>query len=106
MKFALFYEIPVAKPWNDRSEYWAYQHTLEQAILGDRLGFQKRQQFLRRHLFAWLFGSLFQNRIFDDFLGDHLLQLQPVELENGDHLHQARGENLLLCDLKLQSGRQ
>jgi alkanesulfonate monooxygenase SsuD/methylene tetrahydromethanopterin reductase-like flavin-dependent oxidoreductase (luciferase family) len=39
MKFAVFYEIPVARPWNERSEYWAYQHTLEQAILADKVGF-------------------------------------------------------------------
>ena len=39
MKFALFYEIPVARPWDERSEYRAYQNTLEQAILGDQLGF-------------------------------------------------------------------
>ena len=39
MRFALFYEIPVARPWNAESEYLAYQHTLEQAILGDRMGF-------------------------------------------------------------------
>jgi len=39
MKFALFYEIPVAKPWDARSEYRAYQNTLEQAILGDQMGF-------------------------------------------------------------------
>ena len=39
MKFALFYEIPVARPWNAQSEYVAYQNTIEQAVLGDRLGF-------------------------------------------------------------------
>jgi alkanesulfonate monooxygenase SsuD/methylene tetrahydromethanopterin reductase-like flavin-dependent oxidoreductase (luciferase family) len=39
VKFALFYEIPVARPWTDRSEYWAYQNTIEQAVLGDRVGF-------------------------------------------------------------------
>jgi alkanesulfonate monooxygenase SsuD/methylene tetrahydromethanopterin reductase-like flavin-dependent oxidoreductase (luciferase family) len=39
MKFALFYEIPVARPWDERSEQRAYQNTLEQAILGDRVGF-------------------------------------------------------------------
>jgi alkanesulfonate monooxygenase SsuD/methylene tetrahydromethanopterin reductase-like flavin-dependent oxidoreductase (luciferase family) len=39
MKFALFYEIPVARPWGPTSERDAYRHTLEQAILGDRLGF-------------------------------------------------------------------
>jgi alkanesulfonate monooxygenase SsuD/methylene tetrahydromethanopterin reductase-like flavin-dependent oxidoreductase (luciferase family) len=40
VKLALFYEIPVARPWSPESEYLAYQHTLEQVQLGDRLGFQ------------------------------------------------------------------
>jgi alkanesulfonate monooxygenase SsuD/methylene tetrahydromethanopterin reductase-like flavin-dependent oxidoreductase (luciferase family) len=39
MKFALFYEIPVAKPWDEESEHRAYKETLEQAILGDAMGF-------------------------------------------------------------------
>ena len=39
MKFALFYEIPVARPWSRESELRAYQNTLEQAIRGDELGF-------------------------------------------------------------------
>jgi len=39
MKFALFYEIPVAKPWDEESEHRAYKDTLEQAILGDQMGF-------------------------------------------------------------------
>ena len=38
MKFALFYEIPVARPWDERSEWRAYKNTLEQAVLADRLG--------------------------------------------------------------------
>ncbi len=38
MKFALFYEIPVPKPWGPDSEYLAYQQTLEQAVAGDRWG--------------------------------------------------------------------
>jgi len=38
MKFALFYEIPVARPWDRDSELKAYQNTLEQAIAGDRFG--------------------------------------------------------------------
>ncbi len=33
MKFALFYEIPVAKPWTRESEHRAYKNTLDQAIL-------------------------------------------------------------------------
>jgi alkanesulfonate monooxygenase SsuD/methylene tetrahydromethanopterin reductase-like flavin-dependent oxidoreductase (luciferase family) len=39
MKFALFYEIPVARPWTPGKEHQAYKNTLEQAILGDKVGF-------------------------------------------------------------------
>ena len=35
MKFALFYEIPVARPWTPGKEHQAYKNTLEQAVLGD-----------------------------------------------------------------------
>jgi alkanesulfonate monooxygenase SsuD/methylene tetrahydromethanopterin reductase-like flavin-dependent oxidoreductase (luciferase family) len=38
MKFALFYEIPVPRPWDAESELVAYRNTLEQAIAGDRFG--------------------------------------------------------------------
>ena len=39
MKFALFYEIPVARPWGPESEHLAYKNTLEQAIAGEQAGF-------------------------------------------------------------------
>jgi len=39
MKFALFYEIPVARPWSAGQEHAAYKNVLEQAILADQLGF-------------------------------------------------------------------
>jgi alkanesulfonate monooxygenase SsuD/methylene tetrahydromethanopterin reductase-like flavin-dependent oxidoreductase (luciferase family) len=38
MRFALFYEIPVARPWDAESEHRAYQHTLEQAVAGEKAG--------------------------------------------------------------------
>ena len=38
MRFALFYEIPVARPWGPDSERLAYQHTLEQAVAGEQYG--------------------------------------------------------------------
>jgi alkanesulfonate monooxygenase SsuD/methylene tetrahydromethanopterin reductase-like flavin-dependent oxidoreductase (luciferase family) len=38
VEFALFYEIPVPAPWGPDSERLAYQHTLDQAIAGDRHG--------------------------------------------------------------------
>ena len=39
MKFALFYEIPVPRPWTRESEHAAYRQVLEQAVLADRVGF-------------------------------------------------------------------
>ena len=39
MRFALFYEIPVARPWDAESEHRAYKDTLEQALAGERAGF-------------------------------------------------------------------
>jgi alkanesulfonate monooxygenase SsuD/methylene tetrahydromethanopterin reductase-like flavin-dependent oxidoreductase (luciferase family) len=39
MDFALFYEIPVPRPWRADSEHKAYKAVLEQAVLADRLGF-------------------------------------------------------------------
>ena len=38
MKFSLFYEIPVAKPWSRDSELRAYHETLVQAVEADRRG--------------------------------------------------------------------
>jgi alkanesulfonate monooxygenase SsuD/methylene tetrahydromethanopterin reductase-like flavin-dependent oxidoreductase (luciferase family) len=38
VKFAVFYEIPVARPWGEHSEYDAYQNTIEQAVAADQLG--------------------------------------------------------------------
>src|SRR4029078_3796044 len=38
MQFALFYEIPVPQPWTPESEHQAYKNTLEQAIHGEKCG--------------------------------------------------------------------
>ena len=38
MKFALFFEIPVPRPWGPDSERLAYEHTIEQAVAADRWG--------------------------------------------------------------------
>ena len=38
MKFALFYEIPVPKPWDADSERIAHRNTIEQAVAGERFG--------------------------------------------------------------------
>jgi alkanesulfonate monooxygenase SsuD/methylene tetrahydromethanopterin reductase-like flavin-dependent oxidoreductase (luciferase family) len=39
MQFAIFYEIPVARPWDADSEHRAYKETIEQAVLADEVGF-------------------------------------------------------------------
>jgi alkanesulfonate monooxygenase SsuD/methylene tetrahydromethanopterin reductase-like flavin-dependent oxidoreductase (luciferase family) len=39
MKFAVFYEIPVPKPFTVEKEHQAYKDTLEQAVLADKVGF-------------------------------------------------------------------
>jgi alkanesulfonate monooxygenase SsuD/methylene tetrahydromethanopterin reductase-like flavin-dependent oxidoreductase (luciferase family) len=39
MRFVLFYEIPVPRPWDADSERIAYQHVIEQAVAGERHGF-------------------------------------------------------------------
>jgi alkanesulfonate monooxygenase SsuD/methylene tetrahydromethanopterin reductase-like flavin-dependent oxidoreductase (luciferase family) len=38
-EFGLFYEIPVPRPWHERSEYNAYHDVIAQAVRGDELGF-------------------------------------------------------------------
>jgi alkanesulfonate monooxygenase SsuD/methylene tetrahydromethanopterin reductase-like flavin-dependent oxidoreductase (luciferase family) len=41
MKFGIFHELSVAKPWDARSEYTAYHDALEQTVLADELGFDQ-----------------------------------------------------------------
>jgi alkanesulfonate monooxygenase SsuD/methylene tetrahydromethanopterin reductase-like flavin-dependent oxidoreductase (luciferase family) len=38
VQFALFYEIPVPRPWTPESEHLAYKNTLEQAVAGEQFG--------------------------------------------------------------------
>jgi alkanesulfonate monooxygenase SsuD/methylene tetrahydromethanopterin reductase-like flavin-dependent oxidoreductase (luciferase family) len=40
VKFGLFYEIPVPRPWDERSELTAYRQCLEAALVADRVGFE------------------------------------------------------------------
>ena len=70
----------------------------------------------RRHAGPFLFGlrghlvergdafrQLFEDGIGDHLLVDHLAQLELVEREHTDHLHQARCQNLLLSHPEVQS---
>lgn len=38
VRFALFYEIPVARPWGPDTERQAYRNVIEQAVAGDKYG--------------------------------------------------------------------
>ena len=38
MRFALFYEIPVPRPWDEGAEHRAYKEVLEQAVAAERFG--------------------------------------------------------------------
>src|SRR6201996_1286356 len=39
MKFGIFYELQLPRPWNEDSEYMLYRNALEQLELADRLGY-------------------------------------------------------------------
>ncbi len=41
MKFGLFYELSVARPWTRESERTVYDNALEQVKLADALGFDQ-----------------------------------------------------------------
>ena len=41
MKFAIFFELSVPRPWSDTSEWQVYQNALEQIRLADELGFDQ-----------------------------------------------------------------
>jgi hypothetical protein len=49
-----------------------------------------------------LFALLFQDGIGDHLLVDHLAQLQAIEREHADHLHQTWRQNLPLRHLQIQ----
>src|SRR3954464_469174 len=39
MKFALFYEIPVPRPWDEESQHRASKAVSEEAVFGEKMGF-------------------------------------------------------------------
>ena len=73
--------------------------------IGYAFRLQEGEQFFRTGVFGGFFTFL-QHRVLHDLLVDHLLKLQAVKLEHGDHLDEAGGQNLLLRNFKLESGRQ
>ena len=63
MKLALMYELPVPRPWNDDSAYIAFENTLQQIELADRLGFHSvwtvEHHFLDEYSFSSAPGVLY-----------------------------------------------
>ena len=80
--------------------YRAHRHAFVAGTHGVQLslGFQQRLEFLGTYLFP-VVGGFFQDWIFHHLLVQHFLQLQPVQLEDRDHLDQTGGKDLLLRDL-------
>src|SRR4051794_39139256 len=40
MKFGIFFELQMPKPWSEDQEFQLFQHSLDQAELADRIGIQ------------------------------------------------------------------
>lgn len=57
MKFGLIYEIPVPRPWHERSAYQAFQDVLEQITLADQLGFHSAWTVEHHFLDEYSFSS-------------------------------------------------
>ena len=73
--------------------------------IGHALAFQQRLYFCRCEFFAGL-RRFFKNGVLCDFVDDHVFQLQAVELQDRDHLNQARREYLLLVNSQVQPLRK
>ncbi len=73
---------------------------------GDFFGFFLEERFVGVAVGGGraLFGDFFEDGIGHDFLIDHLAQLQAIEREHADHLHEARRENLLLGHAQAEFG--
>ncbi len=61
------------------------------------VGFEHRLDFFGGELFAAI-RAFFEHRVTGQLLVHHLPQLEPVQLQKRDHLHQTWCQNLLLCD--------
>ena len=57
MKFGIFYEHSVMKPWSRQSELREYDQAMEQIILADELGFDQVWQVEHHFLEEYSHGS-------------------------------------------------
>jgi alkanesulfonate monooxygenase SsuD/methylene tetrahydromethanopterin reductase-like flavin-dependent oxidoreductase (luciferase family) len=110
MDFALFYEIPVARPWGPRSEYDAYHQVVEQAVLGDGLGFHSiwtvEHHFLEEYshcsspeaLYGMIAARTKNMRI------GHGVRLLPFPYNHPVRVAESAAVLDLLCDGRLEFG--
>ena len=72
-------------------------------LLGNFFGFVFEEIFVGVIVgLRGLFALLFENRIGDHLLIDHLAKLETIEREHAHHLHQAGRQNLALRNLQIQ----
>ncbi|MGW5158367.1 LLM class flavin-dependent oxidoreductase [Nonomuraea wenchangensis] len=57
MKFGLIHEIPVPRPWTERSAFNAFEETIQQIELADRLGFHSAWTVEHHFLGEYSFSS-------------------------------------------------
>ena len=74
-------------------------------LVADALSLKQSLNFFLRDLVAG-FKAFLEHRILRHLRIDHVLQFQPIKLEDRDHLNQTRGKDLLLRNPQLQSGRE
>ena len=69
-----------------------------------RLGLPVALFFVTRHIVDQRYGRIqfLEDRVLDHLGVDHVLELNLIESQNADHLHQTRCEDLLLADLKTE----
>jgi hypothetical protein len=74
-------------------------------FLGNFFHFFLQKRFIRVAVWSGRFLRHFiEDGIRHNLLVDHLPQLQPVQRQHADHLHETRREDLLLRDAKIQFG--
>ncbi len=110
MEFALFYEIPVAKPWKEGDEHRAYHDTIAQAVLADQVGFHSfwtvEHHFLEEfsHCSApgVLYGAI-AARTRNLRIG-HGVRLLPFPYNHPIRVAEAAAVLDLICDGRLEFG--
>ena len=89
---------PVSRYWVKKEPKSNSSKGLAAAVFGNFFGFLLEEGFVGVTIGGGraFFGDFVEDRVGHDLLIDHLAQLEAVQREHADHLHQTRRENLLL----------